>query len=78
MGEQLRAVNDRDPMRARRREVRHLLLDRGRDHQGCAVVGQPRSVLGMDRDPEPFEGCTLIGPLAAVEGAIAPAHAPAP
>ena len=45
MREQLRAVDDRNAERARRGDVGHLLLDRGRDDERGAVGAEPAAVL---------------------------------
>src|SRR4029077_12688457 len=77
VAEQLGAVDDGDALRARRGEVRHLFLDRGRDDERRAAVGDAAPVLGHDFDAEALKLRTKLGALAAVEGAIAAADAPA-
>ena len=54
-----------------------LLLDRGRHHEGRAVVGDAAAVLGHDDDAKPLELGAKRGTLAAIEGAVAAARAPA-
>ena len=42
MAEQLGAVDDGNAARARRGEIRHLLLNRGRHHERGAILGRRR------------------------------------
>ena len=60
--------------RARRGEIGHLLLNRGRHHERGAILGHAASVLRHDLDAEAFELRAELAALAAIEGAVAAAR----
>src|SRR5262245_40419849 len=70
-------MDDRDAKPAGSGDVRHLILDRGRDDQRRAVVGDPAPVLWEHAHAEALELGAAGGALAAVERPVAAAR-PAP
>ena len=77
MREQLGAVDDGNAELARYRDVRHVLLDRGRDHERRAIGADPAPVLRQDGDAERLELCTQARALATIEGPVAAARSAA-